>query len=154
MRDGGGPNCCADAEPDGGGPDPVAVAPSVIAVDAPSVIAVRAPVIAVVDATSVIAAVEAPCVIAASTNPCRRVCGSDGNRASRQRDGKYKGTRSTGHFTFLSNIPTDMRSRLSVASSKRSISALVLVTFSGTVTTFCLFDSVTFCKGSILHKGA
>jgi hypothetical protein len=106
MR-GGGPNCCADAEADGGGPDPVAVAPSVIAVAvAPSVIAVGASVIAV--AASVIAvgapviAVDAPCVIAASSNPCGRVCGSDGNRASRQHDGKYKGTRSTCHFSFLS----------------------------------------------------
>jgi hypothetical protein len=108
MR-GGGPDCCADAEADGGGPDPVAVAPSVIAVAvAPSVIAVGASVIAV--AASVIAVgapVEAACaiaasVIAASSNPCGRVGGSDGNRASRQRDGKYKGTRSTCHFTFLS----------------------------------------------------
>ena len=113
MR-GGGPNCCADAKADGGGPDPVAVAPSVIAVGAPviavgaSVIAVGASVIAV--GTPVIAVgapVEAACVIAASviaagSNPCGRVCGSDGNRASRQRDGKYKGTRSTCHFTFLS----------------------------------------------------
>jgi hypothetical protein len=121
MR-GGGPNCCADAKANGGGPDPVAVAPSVIAVDAPSVIAVGAPAIAIgasviavgapaiaigasviaVGAPAMIAAVEAPCVIAASTNPCERVCGSDGNRASRQHDGKYKGTRSTCHFTFLS----------------------------------------------------
>jgi hypothetical protein len=100
MRGGGGPNCCADAEADGGGPDPVAVASSVIAVGA-SVIAVRASVIAVgapVEAACVIAA----SVIAASSNPCGRVCGSDGNRASRQHDGKYKGTRSTCHFTFLS----------------------------------------------------
>ena len=100
MRGGSGPNCCADAEADGGGPDPVAVAPSVIAVGA-SVIAVGASAIAV-GAPAI--AVDAPCVIAASpsSNPCGRVCGSDGNRASRQHDGKYKGTRSTCHFTFLS----------------------------------------------------
>jgi hypothetical protein len=106
MR-GGSPNCCADAEADGGGPNPVAVAPSVIAVGA-SVIAVGASVIAVgASVITVGAPVEAACVIAASviaasSNPCGRVCGSDANRASRQRDGKYKGTRSTGHFTFLS----------------------------------------------------
>src|ERR1700722_9770624 len=106
MR-GGGPNCCADATAAGGGPDPVAVAPSVIAVGA-SVIAVSASVIAVgASVIAVGAPVEAACVIAASviaagSNPCERVCGSDGNRASRQHDSKYKGTRSTVHFTSLS----------------------------------------------------
>src|ERR1700722_13905798 len=105
MR-GGGPNCCADAKADGGGPDPVAVAPSVIAVGAPAIavgasaIAVGAPAIAVgapVEAACVIAA-----VIAASSNPREHGRGTNGNRASRQHDGKYKGTRSTCHFTFLS----------------------------------------------------